>query len=75
VRSARLVGFEPDRYSPDGFPTLTVVYRVALERGPMRCADDVAELRWFPEGKIPFRDLAFPSMRRAVRACLGSSYT
>ena len=73
VRSARLVGFEPDHYGPDGFPTLTAVYRVTLVPGPMRCADDVSELQWFREGQIPFRDLAFPSMGRAVRR--GLSYT
>jgi 8-oxo-dGTP diphosphatase len=70
LRSARLVGFEPDHYGPDGFPTLTAIYRVGLVPGPMRCADDVTELRWFPEGEIPFRDIGFSSMRRAVRLCL-----
>ena len=67
VRSARLVGFEPDTYGPDGFPTLTAVYRVRLMPGPLRCADDVSELRWFPEDEIPVRRIAFPSMRRALR--------
>lgn len=70
VRGARLVGFEPDRYGPDGFPTLTAIYRVRLVPGPMRCADDVSELRWFPESGIPFRTMAFPSMRRALRQAL-----
>jgi ADP-ribose pyrophosphatase YjhB (NUDIX family) len=70
-RRARLVGFEPDRYGPDGFPTLTAVYRVDLEPGPMRCADDVTEVRWFPIGDIPFRSVAFSSMRRALRKGVG----
>jgi ADP-ribose pyrophosphatase YjhB (NUDIX family) len=73
LRSARLVGFEPDRYGPDGFPTLTAVYRVGLAPGPLRCADDVAELRWFREDEIPYRKLAFPSMRRALRRSLAST--
>ncbi len=71
VRRARLVGFEPDRYGPGGFPTLTAVYRVDLAPGPMRCADDVSEIRWFPKTRIPFRSVAFPSMRRALRKGLG----
>ena len=71
VRSARLLGFEPDNYGPDGFPTLTAVYRVRLMPGPLRCADDVSELRWFPKDNIPFRHIAFPSMRRAVLVGLG----
>ena len=70
VRRARLVGFEPDRYGPGGFPTLTAVYRVDLTPGPMSCADDVAEVRWFPQERIPFRRVAFASMRQALRKSL-----
>ena len=71
VRRARLVSFEPDRYGSDGFPTLTAVYRVDLAPGPMRCADDVSEVRWFSQTRIPFRSVAFLSMRRALRKGLG----
>jgi len=70
VRQARLVAFEPDRYGPGGFPTLTAIYRVALAPGALRCGDDVSEVRWFREGEIPFRRVAFASMRRALRSCL-----
>jgi hypothetical protein len=35
--------------------------------GPIRCADDVSEVRWFPRASIPFRSVAFLSMRRALR--------
>jgi mutator protein MutT len=73
VRRARLVSFEPDHYGPDGFPTLTAVYRVDLTPGPIHCADDVAEVRWVPVTAIPFRSLAFLSMRRAIRKCLGTT--
>jgi ADP-ribose pyrophosphatase YjhB (NUDIX family) len=71
VRGARLVGFEPDHYGPGGFPTLSAVYRVTLVPGPLRCADDVAELRWFAESALPLRRIAFPSMRRAIHLALG----
>jgi ADP-ribose pyrophosphatase YjhB (NUDIX family) len=73
VRRARLIGFEPDRYGPDGFPTLTAVYLVNLVPGPMRCADDVSEIGWFAFGEIPFRSVAFVSMRRALRKGLGTT--
>ncbi len=73
VGRARLVSFEPDHYGPDGFPTLTAVYRADLAPGPIRCADDVAEVRWFPVTEIPFRRVAFLSMRRALRKCLGTT--
>jgi 8-oxo-dGTP diphosphatase len=72
VRRARLVTFETDHYGPDGFPTLTAVYRVDLAPGTIRCADDVSEVRWFGVGEIPFRSVAFASMRRALRKGLGT---
>jgi ADP-ribose pyrophosphatase YjhB (NUDIX family) len=70
VRRARLVVFEPDHYGPGGFPTLAAVYLVALAPGALRCSDDVAEARWFAEDAIPYRRVAFASMRRALRVCL-----
>ena len=70
VRRARFVASEPDHYGPGGFPTLTAIYRVALMPGALRCGDDVSEARWFPEDEIPFRRVAFASMRRALRTCL-----
>jgi len=73
VGRARLVSFEPDHYGPDGFPTLAAVYRVDLTPGPIHCADDVAEVRWFAVTEIPFRSVAFLSMRRALRKCLGTT--
>jgi ADP-ribose pyrophosphatase YjhB (NUDIX family) len=67
VRRLRLLGLEPDTYGPGGFPTMTVIYRVTLRPGAIDCADDVTEARWFPEGELPFRSIAFVSTRRALR--------
>lgn len=36
------------------------------ERPPLRCADDVAEAQWHPLAKIPWEQLAFPTVARAV---------
>ncbi len=69
-RRARLIGFATDRYGPGGFALLTLVYRVVLGRGRLRPADDVAEARWFAPGRIPYREIAFPAMRRLLRAYL-----
>lgn len=69
-RRAHLIGFATDRYGPKGFPVLTVVYRVTLRRGRIRPADDVSEVRWFPRRAIPYREIAFPAMRRLLRAYL-----
>lgn len=70
ARRTRLVGFATDRYGPRGFLVLTAIYRVVPEPGPIRAADDVSEARWFPERAIPYRRIAFPALRRALRAYL-----
>ncbi len=73
ARRARLIGFATDRYGPRGFALLTLVYRVVLGQGRLRPADDVAEAQWFAPGKIPYREIAFPAMRRLLRAYLSGS--
>lgn len=70
TRRARVVGFATDRYGSGGVPVLTVVYRVTPAPGPLRPADDVAEVRWFPRRAVPYRAIAFPAMRRMLRAYL-----
>jgi 8-oxo-dGTP diphosphatase len=67
TRQARLIDFALDRYGPRGFPVLTLVYRVTLGQGRLRPADDVSEARWFPRRAIPYREIAFPGLRRLVR--------
>lgn len=68
ARRATLRMLVTDRYGPGGFPILTAIYRVVPEPGPITPADDVSEARWFMRATIPYRDIAFPSMRRALRA-------
>lgn len=70
IRRARLIGFATDRYGPKGFPLLTLVYRVSAARGRLRAGDDVSEARWFPRRAVPYREIAFPGLRRLLRACL-----
>jgi mutator protein MutT len=67
TKRVTLLGFLPDRYGPDGLPILTIVFRVAPARGRMRARDDVAEARWFPRARLPYRQVGFPSMRQALR--------
>lgn len=67
IRRARLLTLVTDRYGRGGSPVATGVYRVTPTPGPMTPADDVAELRWFARDAIPYRAIAFPSMRRALR--------
>ncbi|MBI4591736.1 MAG: NUDIX domain-containing protein [Candidatus Rokubacteria bacterium] len=66
IRSARFLGFFHETYGPGGFPILAVVYRVRLAPGPLRRGSDVSELRWFPRRELPYRGIAFPSVRRAL---------
>lgn len=68
TRRARLIDFATDRYGPKGVPVLTMVYRVTPERGRVRPADDVSEVRWFSCRAIPYPAIAFPAMRRLLRA-------
>jgi ADP-ribose pyrophosphatase YjhB (NUDIX family) len=67
VRHATLIGFVNDLYGPNGFTVLTAVYRAHPTSRHMRAADDVSELRWFPLDKIPYRQIAFPSIRKILR--------
>lgn len=73
VRRARLLAFAVDRYGRGGFPLLTILYRVTLSDGRVRPADDVAEARWFPADRVPYREIAFVSVRRALRRFLSGS--
>jgi NAD+ diphosphatase len=67
IRSARVLGFFEETYGPGGFPILAVVFRVRLRPGPLRRGSDVAAVRWFPRRSLPFREIAFVSVRRALR--------
>lgn len=71
VRQARLIAVVTDRYGPRGFAVLALVYRVTPRypggRAGIRPADDVAEVRWFPARRLPYRHIGFVSMRRTLR--------
>ena len=68
-RDVRFLGFFEDTYGPGGFPLLAIIYSARL-RGEPRAASDVSEVRWFPRDRLPFRRIAFPGLRRALRAYL-----
>jgi ADP-ribose pyrophosphatase YjhB (NUDIX family) len=70
VRSSRLVGYGTDRYGRGGVAVLALIYRVRPTSWRFRAADDVTEVRWFPERRVPFREIAFTSLRRTLRAYL-----
>jgi ADP-ribose pyrophosphatase YjhB (NUDIX family) len=72
VRRMRWAGGAADRYGRDGCPVLSILFWVTLAPGPLRPADDVAELRWFAIDQLPFRRIAFASTRRMLRALLGN---
>jgi len=67
IRRASFVGFASDRYGPGGVSVLAVVYRVTPTTHRLRAQDDVAEVRWFPVRELPYREIAFPSVRRLLR--------
>jgi ADP-ribose pyrophosphatase YjhB (NUDIX family) len=65
----RLHGFSMDSYGPGGIPILAVVY-VARLVGRPSARSDVAEVRWFGRDAIPWRQIGFPSITRALREYL-----
>src|SRR5262245_26008432 len=65
----RLHGFGIDRYGTGGSPILAVVYVARLAGRPV-ARSDVAEVRWFPLDGIPWGEIAFPSIRLALREYL-----
>lgn len=69
ARIVRLHGCFTERYGPRGFPILAMVY-VARLAGSPAAGSDVSEVRWFRRGEIPWRGIAFPSVRRALRSFL-----
>jgi hypothetical protein len=42
------------------------VYTARLAREPV-ARSDVAEVRWFPWDRLPWREIAFPSVSQALR--------
>jgi len=62
-----LHGFSIDRYGPDGFPVLAVVYVARLTGAPSP-QSDVAEVRWFASNALPWRQIGFPAIRHTLRA-------
>jgi ADP-ribose pyrophosphatase YjhB (NUDIX family) len=73
VRRATLIGFANDRYGRTGFAVLSVIYRVQLSSHRVRPADDVSALDWFRLADIPYREIAFPGIRRLLRQYLSST--
>jgi ADP-ribose pyrophosphatase YjhB (NUDIX family) len=46
---------------------VVIVYEAAARGGRPHPTAESLEVRWFPPGEIPWRDLAFPSTRAALR--------
>lgn len=69
TRRARFHGFVVDRYGPGGAPVVALVYVVRLA-GAVTARSDVSEVRWFRRDSIPWRQIGFASIRRALRSYL-----
>jgi ADP-ribose pyrophosphatase YjhB (NUDIX family) len=57
-----------DVYSYSGSPVVVIVYAAEIVAGEPRAADESLELGAFDPGEIPWKELAFPSTRDALRA-------
>lgn len=67
IRSARFLSFFTETYGRRGFPILAAVYRVSLASRHLRHGSDVSAIRWFSRRELPYREIRFPSVRRALR--------
>jgi ADP-ribose pyrophosphatase YjhB (NUDIX family) len=77
VRPRYLTSF-PNTYPYAGveYKTLDLIYLVELEQRPsLRPADDVAGIRWISAAAVPFADIAFESVRLALRYFLSNRRT
>jgi ADP-ribose pyrophosphatase YjhB (NUDIX family) len=55
-------------YAGVEYKTLDLIYLVELQRRPeLHPADDVADVRWTAIDAVPFEEIAFDSVRRALR--------
>ncbi len=54
-------------YSYSGRPVIIIVYAVSITGGELRAGDEAIEVRTFGPKEIPWRELAFPSTRDALR--------
>lgn len=69
----RFMASFPNTYPYAGveYKTLDLVYLVELDEKPaLQPADDVAAIRWISVDAIPFAELAFDSVHRALRCFL-----
>jgi ADP-ribose pyrophosphatase YjhB (NUDIX family) len=69
VRARYMASF-PNTYPYAGieYKTVDLIYLVALDERPsLRSGDDVAGMRWIHVADIPFEQLAFDSVRRALK--------
>jgi len=60
----------PNTYPYGGvdYQTLDLIYRVALQERPrVQAADDIVAVRWIAVDDIPYEQIAFASVRRALR--------
>lgn len=62
-------------YSYTVVPVVIVVYAAHVVGGELTAADECLEYRIFPERKIPWRDLAFPSTQQALSEYVGRFFS
>jgi len=59
-----------DVYSYAHTSIVLVVYEATVKGGAARVTAESLDVRWFRSSEIPWSDLAFPSTRTALHACL-----
>ena len=68
IKNIKLLGIYIDEYWTAGLKekTLNIYYLAQIKSGKIRCADDVAEVKWFEKNKTP-KKMAFKSNLEAIK--------
>lgn len=68
----RYLGSYADRYPYKGvnYHTLCFVYAVKIESIPLQASDDIDDYKYFTPNNLPFDELAFSGLKKALRAYL-----
>jgi len=67
VKITNLLGVYTDTYGKTGEPVILTYYLGKIVTGNMKAQDDVASLHWIPIEKIPYKKVAFKSIRKALK--------
>ena len=72
IQNIHYIHSSPDRYLYNNinYHTLGIIYSATCSISGMKANDDVEEFRFFPVNQIPFDQIAFESVKKALKTYL-----